>query len=60
MSNKVKIDQIVGGNNSIRTDYITLDGYEDPSLIANTGTVYAKEVDGYAELHYYDDYSQVL
>jgi hypothetical protein len=57
MSNKVKIDQIVGGNNSIRVDYITLDGYEDPSLIANTGTVYAKEVDGYAELHYYDDYS---
>jgi hypothetical protein len=61
MSNDIKIDQIVGGNNSIRTDYIEFDAYEDPiTLVSNVGTTYVKEVDGYSELHYYDDYSNVV
>jgi hypothetical protein len=60
MSNNIKIDQIVGGNNAIRTDYITLDGYEDPSSISNVGILYAKEVDGYSELYYIDDYGNVI
>jgi hypothetical protein len=36
--------------------YITLSEISDPSALENAGSLYAKEVDGYSELHYVDNY----
>ncbi|GAI92262.1 unnamed protein product, partial [marine sediment metagenome] len=56
----IKIDQIFGGDNAIRLDYLTIDGYNDPTATSNTGTIYAKDIDGYTELFYFDDYSNSI
>ncbi len=56
----IKIDQIFGGDNAIRLDYLTIDGYNDPTAISDTGTIYAKDVDGYTELFYFDDYGNSI
>jgi len=36
--------------------YVNLDEMSDPSPLDDAGLIYTKEVDGYTELHYMDDY----
>jgi len=45
------------GNEAIEIDgYLTLDEISNPSNLADAGLVYSREIDGYTELFYMDDY----
>ena len=50
-----------GGTDALELDgYLTLNEIFDPNLLSDAGLLYAKDIDGYSELHYQDNYGHII
>jgi hypothetical protein len=58
--NIVSKNLIINSGNAILSDgYLELSEHTDPGALENTGSVYVKDIDGYSELNYINNYGDI-